>query len=85
MDGAALWGCLLAIALSRPARKERFRRTLSGKLMALLVLVDIASNLGNGQHNYSLYEPIILALLVVCQSSVPKVRFDRFSIGERSL
>jgi peptidoglycan/LPS O-acetylase OafA/YrhL len=62
---ALLWGCILAIVMSRPASKERLKRTLNGKLMLLLVLIDIASNLGNGQHNYSFYEPMILALLVV--------------------
>lgn len=62
---ALLWGCILAIVLSRPEWKQRLKRILSGWLMSVLVLVDIFSNLGNGQHNYSFYEPIILALLVV--------------------
>ena len=62
---ALLWGCILAIGVSRPEWREHLKRRLPGWLMLLLVLVDIASNLGNGQHNYSSYEPIILALLVV--------------------
>jgi len=62
---ALLWGCILAIAFSRPDWRDKLKRLLSGWFMALLVLVDIISNLGNGQHNYSFYEPIILALLVV--------------------
>jgi peptidoglycan/LPS O-acetylase OafA/YrhL len=62
---ALLWGCILAIACSRPEWREKLKRLLSGWLMVLLVLIDIISNLGNGQHNYSFYEPMILAALVV--------------------
>jgi peptidoglycan/LPS O-acetylase OafA/YrhL len=62
---ALLWGCILAIALSRPEWRDKVKRMFSGWLLLLLVAVDIVSNLGNGQHNYSFYEPIILALLVV--------------------
>jgi peptidoglycan/LPS O-acetylase OafA/YrhL len=62
---ALLWGCILAIVFSRPEWRDKLKRMLSGKLLLLLVFIDIVSNLGNGQHNYSVYEPIILALLVV--------------------
>jgi peptidoglycan/LPS O-acetylase OafA/YrhL len=62
---ALLWGCILAIAFSRPEWRDKLKRMLSGKVLLVLVLIDIVSNLGNGQHNYSFYEPIILAVLVV--------------------
>jgi len=62
---ALLWGCILAIALSRTESREWLKKLLTGKVMLLLILVDVVSNLGNGKHNYSFYEPIILALLVV--------------------
>jgi peptidoglycan/LPS O-acetylase OafA/YrhL len=62
---ALLWGCILAVACSRPEWRVKLKRLLSGWMIVILVLIDIISNLGSGQHNYSFYEPIILAALVV--------------------
>jgi len=62
---ALLWGCILAIALSRPEPRAMLARYASGWVMLALVLVDVVSNLAHGQHYYSAFEPPILALLVV--------------------
>jgi peptidoglycan/LPS O-acetylase OafA/YrhL len=60
-----LWGCILAIIFARPELRERLKRAIPGWVMLLLVAIDVASNILHGQHDYSAYEPFILALLVV--------------------
>jgi peptidoglycan/LPS O-acetylase OafA/YrhL len=60
-----LWGCILAIILSKPHWSGLLKRRLSGSIMLLLVAIDIGLNILNHRHNYSLFEPIILALLLI--------------------
>lgn len=62
---ALLWGCILAIVFSRPQLRDKLNRVFTGWVLLLLIAIDIVSNIGHGQHNYSFYEPIILALLVI--------------------
>ena len=62
---ALLWGCILAIVFTRPELRERLKRAATGWVMLLLVAIDVVSNVLHGQHDYSFYEPVILALLVI--------------------
>jgi len=67
-----LWGCIVAIVLTRPGLRDRFKRGFTVWILLFLILVDIGSNIGHRQHNYSFYEPVILALLVVWPVLHPK-------------
>jgi peptidoglycan/LPS O-acetylase OafA/YrhL len=73
-----LWGCILAIVCTRPELREKLKRGLTGWVMLALVAVDVASNIRNGQHDYSFFEPIILALLVVWPVLHPASALRRF-------
>ena len=73
-----LWGCILAIAFTRPRIREKLKGWTPAWAMLLLVLVDVASNVIHGQQNYSAYEPPILALLVVWPLLHPANALRRF-------
>jgi peptidoglycan/LPS O-acetylase OafA/YrhL len=60
-----LWGCALAIILFNPIWRERLKLKLSGVIICLLLAIDVISNVIHGVHDYSWFEPIILALLLV--------------------
>lgn len=64
LDGL-LWGCIVAIACFTPGLVTWLRKRLTGKVVLLLVIIDLASNVIKGSHYYSFYEPIIFALVVV--------------------
>jgi peptidoglycan/LPS O-acetylase OafA/YrhL len=60
-----LWGCALAILLRNPVWRERLKLRLSGPILCILLAVDMIANIIHGVHDYSWFEPIILALLLV--------------------
>jgi peptidoglycan/LPS O-acetylase OafA/YrhL len=72
-----LWGCILAIMLSDPKWVDFLKRRLSGWIIAALVAIDIVSNVRHGQHDYSWFEPIILALLLVWPVLFPDTLLGR--------
>ena len=73
-----LWGCMLAIVFTRPELRDKLKRVLNGWVLLGLVAIDVASNIRNGQHDYSFYEPIILSLLVVWPVLNPSSAMRRF-------
>ena len=64
IDGL-LWGCALAIVYNDSIWRERLKLRIPGTILCGLVVIDVTSNLIHGVHNYSWFEPIILALLLV--------------------
>lgn len=64
LDGL-LWGCALAILLSKADFREWLSKLFSWRLLALAVILDVVSNLFFGKHNYSSYEPLLLSLIVI--------------------
>jgi|SRR5882757_4582412 len=60
-----LWGCIMAIVLSNPKWRDLLKRRLTGVVILVLLGIDIVSNVIHGKHDYSFFEPIILALLLV--------------------
>ncbi len=73
-----LWGCILAIMFTRPELREKLKHAAAGWVMLLLIAIDMLSNFLHGQHDYSFYEPIILALLVVWPILHPASGLRRF-------
>jgi peptidoglycan/LPS O-acetylase OafA/YrhL len=64
LDGL-LWGCAIAILLLRPGFKEKMFRFYTWWLWVLCLVLYIASNLLARRHNYSPYEPALIALIMV--------------------
>ena len=64
MDGL-LWGCVLAIVFSQPGLRQKLSRAYPVWLLLIFCAVDVSSNLLLGKHNYSPYEPLLLALILV--------------------
>lgn len=64
MDGL-LWGCVLAILYSQPSFRQTLRHAYPGWLLLIFCAVDVGSNVLSGKHNYSPYEPLLLALILV--------------------
>jgi peptidoglycan/LPS O-acetylase OafA/YrhL len=73
-----LWGCILAIIFTRPEMRARLKTLLNAWVLLGLVILDIVSNALHGQHYYSVFEPIILALLVVWPILYPTSGLRRF-------
>jgi peptidoglycan/LPS O-acetylase OafA/YrhL len=64
LDGL-LWGCVLAMLLKAPGVKERISRSYSWALWLSFLGLDVVSNLFSGKHNYSPYEPLLIAAIIV--------------------
>jgi peptidoglycan/LPS O-acetylase OafA/YrhL len=64
LDGL-LWGCVLAILLHQRKTPVRLSKFFSTGFLTVCVGLDLLSNLTAGRHNYSVYEPLLLALIVV--------------------
>ena len=64
LDGL-LWGCTLAILFARPDFRKWLSKLFSWRVFVLLVLLDVVSNMALRRHNYSSYEPLLLALMVI--------------------
>jgi peptidoglycan/LPS O-acetylase OafA/YrhL len=73
-----LWGCILAIVLAHPQMREKLTKVFSGWVLFALLIVDVVSNILHGQHYYSAFEPVILALLVVWPILHPASALRRF-------
>jgi peptidoglycan/LPS O-acetylase OafA/YrhL len=71
MDGL-LWGCVLAILLSQPSFRQKLRDAYPLWLLLIFCAVDIGSNVLSGKHNYSPYEPLLLALILVWPVLYPR-------------
>jgi len=64
LDGL-LWGCLLAILLMKPGFRQWIMRFYSWWLWLAGLALYLISNLLSGRHNYSPYEPALIALIVI--------------------
>jgi len=64
LDGL-LWGCALAILMMRPGFKQQLSRFYSWWLWLICLGTYLGSNLLSGRHNYSPYEPALIALIVI--------------------
>lgn len=64
LDGL-LWGCVLGILLMKPKFRDWFTRVYTWWMWGLCLAAYLASNLLSGRHNYSPYEPALIALIVV--------------------
>jgi len=64
LDGL-LWGCVLAILLQRSDFKRWISRFYTWWLWVAGIGLYIASNLLSGRHNYSPYEPALIALIII--------------------
>jgi peptidoglycan/LPS O-acetylase OafA/YrhL len=73
-----LWGCILAIMVSEPKMKEWLSRYLTGKRVLVLAVVDVIANAIHGKHDYSPYEPLFIALIVVWPVLNPTGAFGKF-------
>jgi peptidoglycan/LPS O-acetylase OafA/YrhL len=60
-----LWGCVLAILLLRPGFKQLMSRFYPWWLWLACLGVYLVSNLLSGRHNYSPYEPALIALIMI--------------------
>jgi len=60
-----LWGCILAMVMCDPGLRRRISGYFTGAVFLLLTAIDVISNVLHGKHDYSPYEPLILALIVV--------------------
>jgi peptidoglycan/LPS O-acetylase OafA/YrhL len=60
-----LWGCIFAVVLSFPDLKKLVSRYLTSAAVLVLAAIDVVSNAMHGQHDYSPYEPLIIALIVI--------------------
>jgi peptidoglycan/LPS O-acetylase OafA/YrhL len=64
LDGL-LWGCALAIVLMRPGVRQWMARFYSWWLWLAFLALYLIGNLLSGRHNYSPYEPALIALIMI--------------------
>jgi peptidoglycan/LPS O-acetylase OafA/YrhL len=64
LDGL-LWGCALAIVLMRPGVRQWMTRFYSWWLWLACLALYLIGNLLSGRHNYSPYEPALIALIMI--------------------
>lgn len=62
---ALFWGCALALLLNEPSIRKRMSQNYQWWTVILFCALDIASNLFTGRHNYSFYEPLLIASILV--------------------
>ena len=60
-----LWGCILALVICDTEARAWLARHYTAAVFFLFAAIDAVSNLIHGKHDYSPYEPMILALIVL--------------------